>query len=360
MHAQRDLSVLKRLPHEFEGSSYSIIWDRLGESISAVQMRGTSRFLQESKHCHFRPGQGYVGRIFMEGDKKDLELLPDVMTVDPRCFLRKHAALITGICSILFMPQKDGTLLEVGFDSTELALSFVQTVKRSKRSTPDIFTDVRSMVTPSVPQDLPLATLCTREPSPDLSWERSLPDLRAVLVCGGCRTRSPSPYPGLPVDSTQVPDLPSVGSLGHPLSCAPACKYVWRSRGCKEGFACTRCHICRYARAGERRFKEEQAALINSGKDVDVAKFAANVRSKLMAVEDQANDEKPRSYRRRGKSNASTASPNSSDTAMSRTGSGASSESRSSTKNHPGSGAAPEPRRLAVPPGLIGPRVSAA
>jgi hypothetical protein len=36
----------------------------------------------------------------------------------------------------------------------------------------------------------------------------------------------------------------SIGSVGHPFSCAGACKFVRRKRGCKDGSNCDRCHIC--------------------------------------------------------------------------------------------------------------------
>merc|ERR1719235_1836699 len=40
----------------------------------------------------------------------------------------------------------------------------------------------------------------------------------------------------------------SVGTVGHPISCAPACKYQYKARhkdrGCKDGAACDHCHLC--------------------------------------------------------------------------------------------------------------------
>lgn len=36
----------------------------------------------------------------------------------------------------------------------------------------------------------------------------------------------------------------SRGSVGHPLTCAEACKYARKKRGCKDGLACSRCHLC--------------------------------------------------------------------------------------------------------------------
>jgi len=38
----------------------------------------------------------------------------------------------------------------------------------------------------------------------------------------------------------------SKGSAGHPNSCAPACKYARKARGCKDGADCDRCHLCKY------------------------------------------------------------------------------------------------------------------
>jgi hypothetical protein len=48
-----------------------------------------------------------------------------------------------------------------------------------------------------------------------------------------------APPPALPDNS----DF-SCGSVGHPHSCNEPCKYTRKKRGCKDGFACTRCHLC--------------------------------------------------------------------------------------------------------------------
>lgn len=40
---------------------------------------------------------------------------------------------------------------------------------------------------------------------------------------------------------------PSAGSIGHPFTCAEPCKYVKKkNRGCKDGAACNRCHLCEW------------------------------------------------------------------------------------------------------------------
>ncbi|CAK0801187.1 unnamed protein product [Prorocentrum cordatum] len=36
----------------------------------------------------------------------------------------------------------------------------------------------------------------------------------------------------------------SVGSVGHPYTCQEPCKYVRKTRGCKDGSDCNRCHAC--------------------------------------------------------------------------------------------------------------------
>eukprot|EP00930_Biecheleria_cincta_P047434 TRINITY_DN3288_c0_g1_i1.p1 TRINITY_DN3288_c0_g1~~TRINITY_DN3288_c0_g1_i1.p1 ORF type:complete len:425 (+),score=85.70 TRINITY_DN3288_c0_g1_i1:42-1316(+) len=48
----------------------------------------------------------------------------------------------------------------------------------------------------------------------------------------------------------QVPWSASVGSMGHPYSCGPACKYAMKAKGCKDGAMCDHCHLCRWMRYG--------------------------------------------------------------------------------------------------------------
>lgn len=40
----------------------------------------------------------------------------------------------------------------------------------------------------------------------------------------------------------------SVGSIGHPHGCKPACRYVKRRGGCRDGVTCTNCHMCFWRR----------------------------------------------------------------------------------------------------------------
>jgi len=48
----------------------------------------------------------------------------------------------------------------------------------------------------------------------------------------------------------EVASPSSLGSVGHPLQCAPACKYVTKARGCKDGDQCSHCHICTWHSRG--------------------------------------------------------------------------------------------------------------
>eukprot|EP00928_Gymnodinium_smaydae_P079292 TRINITY_DN6325_c0_g1_i1.p1 TRINITY_DN6325_c0_g1~~TRINITY_DN6325_c0_g1_i1.p1 ORF type:complete len:506 (+),score=26.54 TRINITY_DN6325_c0_g1_i1:71-1519(+) len=51
----------------------------------------------------------------------------------------------------------------------------------------------------------------------------------------------------------QSPDgVPSMGSIGHPFTCGPACKYALKDKGCKDGYQCDRCHICVWKKVRKR------------------------------------------------------------------------------------------------------------
>jgi hypothetical protein len=46
--------------------------------------------------------------------------------------------------------------------------------------------------------------------------------------------------------------LPSAGSRGHPFNCGAACKYTTKTRGCKDGDACSHCHLCVWKRGSRK------------------------------------------------------------------------------------------------------------
>jgi len=76
-----------------------------------------------------------------------------------------------------------------------------------------------------------------------------------------CGTRQPSRTQGPAVGAVEAPSIeashachaitedvpsswPSPGSIGHPACHGPPCKYHTRGRGCKDGDACSHCHLC--------------------------------------------------------------------------------------------------------------------
>jgi len=52
--------------------------------------------------------------------------------------------------------------------------------------------------------------------------------------------------------SADTPVL-SIGSVGHPYSCGPPCKYSRKGHACKDGADCSHCHACVWRRSDERR-----------------------------------------------------------------------------------------------------------
>lgn len=72
----------------------------------------------------------------------------------------------------------------------------------------------------------------------------------------------PPPVPVPPVPPSQ--ELPvthlSLGSVGHPHSCASACRYVKRKGGCREGARCPNCHLCFWRRDRDQNAEREPPA----------------------------------------------------------------------------------------------------
>mmetsp|Transcript_141491 Transcript_141491/g.452320 ORF Transcript_141491/g.452320 Transcript_141491/m.452320 type:complete len:289 (-) Transcript_141491:41-907(-) len=71
---------------------------------------------------------------------------------------------------------------------------------------------------------------------------------------------SPPPAPlanvsddGSSAGSSSNPQVISVGSVGHPFSCAEACKFSCKPKGCKDGATCLRCHACDWSRHSRKR-----------------------------------------------------------------------------------------------------------
>ena len=71
------------------------------------------------------------------------------------------------------------------------------------------------------------------------------------LLNGKAPTMRPSPLNGADMmDGNKEPPFlnnicPSVGTIGHPYSCARwGCKYNTKAKGCNDGKLCLGCHIC--------------------------------------------------------------------------------------------------------------------
>lgn len=77
-------------------------------------------------------------------------------------------------------------------------------------------------------------TSWSRTPSPEGRYtyvpSSTVTPPEGSLTCGDCSTN----------------ELPSRGSLGHPLACALPCKFAMKKKGCKDGEDCDRCHLCRF------------------------------------------------------------------------------------------------------------------
>eukprot|EP00930_Biecheleria_cincta_P010170 TRINITY_DN11214_c0_g1_i2.p1 TRINITY_DN11214_c0_g1~~TRINITY_DN11214_c0_g1_i2.p1 ORF type:complete len:344 (+),score=40.66 TRINITY_DN11214_c0_g1_i2:107-1033(+) len=57
---------------------------------------------------------------------------------------------------------------------------------------------------------------------------------------------------------------PSKGSAGHPEGCGPACKYVRRKTGCRDGADCPNCHFCQWRRSLDWREVDQHPQVVIS------------------------------------------------------------------------------------------------
>lgn len=240
-----------------QGCSYVITWEQTGDVIVARETRGSHEFLSASRNFVFQPGQGYVGRLLMadSGDSSGVELLEDISSTDIRQFLRKQAALISGISSILFV-RRGQQLLELGYEDIVGEQWSFPLFQLNHQLAADQF---RSPIWLAASHDLDLSM--PRTPMSCRSSSKSL--------CGSDRPETVEVHiapkfqhdtalvteletmPGFAVDSGAA-TWPSVGSEGHPESCKLPCKYFCKPKGCKSGEACLWCHLCPLTRSSNR------------------------------------------------------------------------------------------------------------
>lgn len=62
----------------------------------------------------------------------------------------------------------------------------------------------------------------------------------------------------------------SVGSVGHPHSCAEGCRYIKRKGGCRDGANCPSCHLCFWRRAEEKPSADENVMPERSGAFISI------------------------------------------------------------------------------------------
>lgn len=79
--------------------------------------------------------------------------------------------------------------------------------------------------------------------------------------------------------SEKAPLQESVGSRGHPHSCAEGCRYVKRKGGCRNGSACPDCHLCAWRRTPQNT----QAEVAGLGEKT-VAGFDVNLSKELQSL----------------------------------------------------------------------------
>lgn len=74
----------------------------------------------------------------------------------------------------------------------------------------------------------------------------------ALLVDSYVPAPKGSAFPPAEEDANLCMPALSIGSIGHPHSCAAACRYHGKMGGCKDGNQCDRCHLCKWSRYSEK------------------------------------------------------------------------------------------------------------
>jgi len=257
---------------------YTVTWQKEDSIILPVHMTGKSEFLGASKHFSSKTGEGIVGWMYDKRAIVDAVVLHDMLSVDPRLFLRKGAALLSNVWSILFLNQRDG-LLELGFEQPHAAreaLSCLVLKTEGELPEQDWLTELAVDGLPKLGLELPHAAreavscwvlkTVDKLPEYDFFMELAVPAPMAMDLASDislCHSAASSPNheclqplsPGQPLEEP----LPSAGSTGHPHYCSLPCKYVWKKSGCKDGNKCTRCHLCRFVPDDRRRTRRRGA-----------------------------------------------------------------------------------------------------
>lgn len=236
-------------------ASYAIMWSEVDAEILPKAMYGNSNFLQTCKMCQFAPGQDWVGKVYNSSQGQPT-VLWDCLVVDPRSFHRKHAAVINGICSIIFLKAHDGSIFEFGYGScneAQAALSKLNgwdaDTSSAKETKAPSDTDSTSGGSVGGADSYMSRQAWTDD---DVHFARSASNVWSDDDLAEIECSFGEDSPGNDIS------WPSIGSKGHPYECGQVCKFAWRQRGCKDGPSCPRCHICRYTRKLAKTQKHQQ------------------------------------------------------------------------------------------------------
>eukprot|EP00930_Biecheleria_cincta_P036280 TRINITY_DN24898_c0_g1_i1.p1 TRINITY_DN24898_c0_g1~~TRINITY_DN24898_c0_g1_i1.p1 ORF type:complete len:442 (+),score=71.07 TRINITY_DN24898_c0_g1_i1:47-1372(+) len=91
-----------------------------------------------------------------------------------------------------------------------------------------------------------------RPTPPVIELNRLIADPPLIPSTNTVVSQAQEEFPGSQATMQEVLLLASVGSLGHPYSCGPACKYAMKGK-CKDGRLCSHCHLCRWMRQSVKR-----------------------------------------------------------------------------------------------------------
>lgn len=240
------------------GASYAIKWHT--SSAGRVSLRaafGSHPFLIQTRVFIEEAEGGSPMEDICGARGANFYEVVSVAVANPRRFVRKQMAAVTGVETVLFMSQGEGGFLELGFErvihSKEavdllMAIGMPQDPRMAAPSwRPFLERSGRSGGRPPRSQSSP--PLCRKPSSSSLSsgerssaCEAGLGTVPAPEPEDGALSLEPMHVP-MPVPDPEDGGL-SLGSMYHPWGCKSPCKYVRKPRGCKDGPACIRCHLC--------------------------------------------------------------------------------------------------------------------
>jgi hypothetical protein len=241
-------------------AQYGIVWNANQDHIVLSETYGNHTFKDLSKCWTFNFGQGCVGQSYAKHET----IIVESATPDDSMFLRKELAEKCGINTVIFSPQDDGSVLEIGFSQKLKDLPknwwIVKTMSmhRNIHEGNVVVTDnVYRIRTPSPPCFSTYRTHQLMSPPTSTKIIQLLPMVPIALPISPVCAQF---FEVVTTDTKpeKVGEL-SDGSIGHPLACNGACKYAGR-KGCKFGASCERCHLCFWTRASERKVAKQSKA----------------------------------------------------------------------------------------------------